>query len=95
MIPHRNHAFQQSKFQKPQLQFKDTISNEDVPFVPKLRIKHHALDRPTKSGLTMTSDQAGRQWLSDMDTTSAHPYQQEILSFQVRFVIKCSYFFLV
>jgi exosome complex exonuclease RRP6 len=63
--------------------FKDSINNEDVPFVPKLRVKHHKLEQKTNRGMILTGDSNQRQWPSDLDSSQQHPYEAEILNFKV------------
>uniref|UniRef100_A0A7E4W9T1 HRDC domain-containing protein n=1 Tax=Panagrellus redivivus TaxID=6233 RepID=A0A7E4W9T1_PANRE len=66
---------------KPQTAFQDLINNSDAPFVPKLRVKHHAAQR-TSNMKVIDDDDGGRQWTSDA-SGAAHPYDYELETFTV------------
>ncbi|KAK0428290.1 hypothetical protein QR680_010714 [Steinernema hermaphroditum] len=65
---------------KPQSKFYDVQKvNADVPFVPILREKHHALKRPQRMTIHDGDEQGtSTKWQQDVDMDAAHPYEYEI-----------------
>uniref|UniRef100_A0A914Z9P3 HRDC domain-containing protein n=1 Tax=Panagrolaimus superbus TaxID=310955 RepID=A0A914Z9P3_9BILA len=69
---------------RPQTRFQNVINNEDAPFKPKLKIKHHAKSRPD-GNLRVIDDEAmngAQKWESDK-LEAGHPYDYELESFTI------------